>query len=182
MLIYDMIQHLMHDVCMTFPILITACVQNFRCSSFVGRRGGEQYLNISSSCSSVGNAAHELGHALGLWHEHSRPDRDMYIEVLTENIKSQKIANNNFGLLSQRTFSEVPPVTYDIESIMHYGAYAFTNDQTKKTIEVRDDADWDMCDNPQDMGQRERISHKDTLRIKMLYGCGDGTYNIRVSA
>ncbi len=164
----------MHDIpC----ILITPCVQNCRCSSFVGRRGGEQYLNISSTCSGVGNAAHEIGHALGLWHEHSRPDRDLYINVLTDNIKSQKIADNNFGLLSQKTFSKVPPVTYDIESIMHYGAYAFTNDQTKKTIEVRDGADWDMCDNPEEMGQRERISHKDTLRIKMLYGCGVGKYN-----
>ncbi len=152
---------------------------NCRCSSYIGRLGGEQFLNISSSCDTVGSAAHELGHALGLWHEQSRPDRDMYINIIYDNIISTEIADKNFGKLSQQTFSQVPLVSYDIESIMHYGSHAFPKDQNKKTIEVKADAKWDMCDNPKNMGQRKEISHKDALRVKLLYDCGDGEFKMR---
>ncbi len=156
------------------PFIIVV-FENCSCSSYIGRKGGEQFVNISNSCPSVGSAAHELGHALGLWHEQSRPDRDMYINVMHDNIISQEIDDKNFGILSESEFSKVPPVSYDIESIMHYGKQAFTKDQSLNTIEVREDVEWDMCDDPTQMGQRDKISHKDALRVKLLYGCGDGT-------
>lgn len=56
-----------------------------RCASFVGCRGGVQPIYLSDSCS-AGNLCHEIIHALGLHHEHTRVDRDRYITVQWENI------------------------------------------------------------------------------------------------
>ena len=48
------------------------------CWSYVGRLGGRQELNLqrgSPGCVHVGTIEHEMLHALGTWHEQSRPDR-----------------------------------------------------------------------------------------------------------
>lgn len=55
------------------------------CASFVGCRGGDQPVYFSSTCS-VGNLCHELIHALGLHHEHTREDRDHYVTVQWQSI------------------------------------------------------------------------------------------------
>ena len=46
------------------------------CFAFVGRTGGRQRLNLQrGGCLRAGTIEHEMLHALGVWHEQSRPDR-----------------------------------------------------------------------------------------------------------
>lgn len=63
----------------------------FSCSSYVGRIGGAQTISVGNADASIvckhGNIVHEIAHSLGFFHEHSRPDRDDYVNILWDNIE-----------------------------------------------------------------------------------------------
>lgn len=59
-----------------------------RCCSYVGRRGnGPQAISIGKNCDKFGIVVHELGHVIGFWHEHTRPDRDDHVTIIRDNIQ-----------------------------------------------------------------------------------------------
>ncbi|HYH09561.1 MAG TPA: M12 family metallopeptidase [Thermoanaerobaculia bacterium] len=97
------------------------------CSSHVGRRGGQQFVNLAAGCLR-GQTIHEIGHVIGLWHEQSREDRDLFVQIKWENIEPAATHNFNQHITDG---DDVGP--YDYGSIMHYGAKAFSKND-KPTI------------------------------------------------
>ena len=99
------------------------------CSSFVGRQGRAQEVNLSAGCN-TGSTIHELGHAIGMPHEHTRPDRDQFVVINVNNIAAGRA--HNFDISPAAVVS-----AYDTGSIMHYGSWSFSGNG-QPTIERLD--------------------------------------------
>ena len=125
------------------------------CSSYVGRTGyGAQAINLGSYCS-TGNVIHEIGHAFGLWHEHTREDRDQFVKVNWGNIQSGQ--SHNF---TQSISNGDDLGVYDYNSIMHYNGTAFT---------VNGAATIETIPAGIPIGQRTALSTGDVTAIRQLY-------------
>jgi hypothetical protein len=131
-------------------------IETDRNSSYVGMTGGQQILNMLSHHTGV--AIHELGHALGLIHEHQRSDRNNYVKIFLENVEQGKQHNFRFIAVS---LNYTP---YDFLSIMHYRKSAFGIGRLN-TIEPLP-AYMEFIDK---MGQRDSLTTKDIQTINNLY-------------
>jgi len=67
-----------------------------------------------------GQICHEMGHSFGLQHEHSRPDRDGFVTVLSGNITA---GNEHFFNIDSNATAHA---AYDFESVMHFGRNVFS--------------------------------------------------------
>ena len=92
------------------------------CQSSIGRAGGKQYINLDEDCS-TGAIRHEIGHAIGLFHEHQRLDRDNYVKIHTENILAGY--ENDFAIPSASISQNLG--AYDYGSLMHYFPHTFSS-------------------------------------------------------
>ncbi|XP_076020003.1 hatching enzyme 1.2-like [Genypterus blacodes] len=88
------------------------------CWSSIGRDGGKQVVSVSvQGCVHRGTIQHELLHALGFHHEHTRSDRDQYVRINWDNLSP---ANRyNFYKADTNNLN----TAYDYSSVMHYGRY-----------------------------------------------------------
>ncbi|XP_073424454.1 astacin-like metalloendopeptidase isoform X4 [Dendrobates tinctorius] len=129
------------------------------CWSYIGRILGKQTVSLSSpSCMVYGVIQHEAMHNIGFFHEHTRMDRDNYIDILWQNM--DQAYYGNFNSADGNTFS----IPYDYASVMHYNNYAYSKDNILRTIVPKPDPSVPI-------GQRSGMSSLDVMKINANYGC-----------
>ena len=152
------------------PDYISFIKNNSECNSYIGRVGGRQYIRLTSGCArSQRSVLHEIGHALGLWHEQSRPDRDSYVTILWDNIEEKyRFA---FRKRIDRAV-DYQGTGYDYGSIMHYPTTAFVKPNCSgcQTIVVNNNAAYISQSSPE-LGRGKNISDSDAIQIRRLYKC-----------
>ncbi|XP_067456281.1 meprin A subunit beta-like [Thunnus thynnus] len=132
------------------------------CYSYVSRiiESG-QVVSIGHRCDRLGTVEHEFLHALGLYHEQSRYDRDDYVTIIWKNIKDGY--RDNFQKLtpsSSTTFN----APYDYLSVMHYGK-SFFSKNSGITIATK------LPQYQDKIGQRIEMSQTDVYKLNRLYNC-----------
>ena len=133
------------------------------CTATVGMRGGQQFINVSDTCTAMG-LAHEIGHALGFWHTQTRSDRDRYLRVLGLNInKSYRFAFDSHA----GDADDLGP--YDYASLMHYSPAAFAKPGL---------ASMETIPAGIPIGQRVGLSTGDIAAATRLYGPPAGEVTI----
>ncbi len=130
-------------------------VEAGQCASWVGfQNNGAQSIYTGDKCSE-GSMIHEIGHALGLLHEHTRPDRDSFVQINWNNITPEK--THNFDILEDA----IVLGEYDYDSIMHYGSHFFSSNGTATITPLQGGVT--------KIGQREYISDGDRNSMIELY-------------
>jgi len=148
------------------PNYIIFTVRECGCCSFVGKRGnGPQAISIGKNCDKFGIVVHELGHVVGFWHEHTRPDREDHVEIIRESIQPGQ--DYNFNKLTAEEVNSLGQ-TYDYGSIMHYARATFAKATYLDTIRPRPEPGQEVLP---EIGQRVKLSPGDIAQTNLLYNC-----------
>ncbi len=127
-------------------------------SSPIGRSGGQQTILLARTKSDIGSAIHEIGHSIGLFHEQTRADRDDYVTILWNKIKSDKKHNFDKYTVNYAGYDIGP---FDFNSVMLYHSWSFSIDDSA-TMTKKDGSTF--------YAQRSYLSTGDVNGVRLIYG------------
>ena len=131
------------------------------CSSWIGMQGGQQTVTLAEGCGN-GAAVHELGHAVGFFHEQTRADRDNFVTIYWDRIQSGM--SYNFDKMTSNDGQTHG--SYDYRAIMHYRTTAFGINNAITIWPKQGGVDTNY------MGNGSVLSNGDVAATAAIYGTG----------
>lgn len=126
------------------------------CYSNVGYQGGAQYIRCHLHGGGFNKASivHEIGHAIGFYHEHQRDDRDNFVEIMPGGRDDDYAKKDKVHMFGR----------YDLGSIMHYYFHTSPSDDSKikPKLELPEGA-------IEKVGRRETLSEGDIAAAREMY-------------
>jgi hypothetical protein len=141
-------------------------------SDYIGKKGGQQVISLQAGLT-TGVVIHEIGHAIGFYHEQCRTDRGNFIIFNSDNIVP--------GLPSQHyqyaTWQEIGDNgaqigDFDFESVMLYGSFANSNGVDPVMTTLWGGVWW---------AQRDGLSAGDIETANFIYGAPFGRLRYEIS-
>uniref|UniRef100_A0A914H2Y4 Metalloendopeptidase n=1 Tax=Globodera rostochiensis TaxID=31243 RepID=A0A914H2Y4_GLORO len=131
--------------------------------SYVGIVLPVNTIKLNFACPNMlGVTMHETMHALGLDHEHQRPDRDDFINILWDNIEPQHTEMFTPTLATKYTSYGIH---YDFSSLMHYSYRATARQYWLKTMTAKVNPEV----NDEKMGIRDALAQSDVNVLNRMY-------------
>jgi len=140
-------------------------------TTYIGKQGGIQVVNIGYNCARFMYVVHEIGHVIGFWHEHTRPDRDDFVTVYPDRISKSNLLN----FVKRKPLDvDYQGVKYDYRSIMHYPKNAFARlgcfGVRCVTVAVNNFPEYFRQGRPE-LGAGTELSPGDIQQANRLYSC-----------
>lgn len=140
-------------------------IPNGGCYSYLGMVGGEQEV-VVDNWAEAGSIAHEILHALGLLHEHVKPNRDDFIRINHSNIIENYEHNFDVFETDMSFYTE----GFDFKSLMCCHSWLFAADINYPTLIAGDGTVFKT--------QRKYLSEKDVELINRLYSIDNEDVNM----
>ena len=126
-------------------------------ASSIGENNVYNHMYYGSGSYPVGHVLHELGHCIGLVHEHQRPDRDAYVEIVWAKIYPEYA--HNFDIRDNPLIRE-EDYEYDYNSIMHYHSTGFSIDGSETIVPLGD----------HEIERTDELTNLDREKCRAIYG------------
>ncbi|XP_055609012.1 zinc metalloproteinase nas-14-like [Uranotaenia lowii] len=144
---------------------------NTGCYSYVGRQTNNQYnlinLQTPGCTNTVGTPVHEMMHAIGFFHEQTRPDRDDWITInrsaLRQEYQTDQFYNANFAILDANEV-DTYNIPYNYGSVMHYSKFAGAASSEYPILNNK--KPWNG-----DFGNNNGFSQNDINQVNLRYKC-----------
>ncbi|XP_077149184.1 embryonic protein UVS.2-like [Ranitomeya variabilis] len=118
-------------------------------------------------------------HALGFYHEHTRKDRDQYIDILWQNISP-----NDYSSFKTDDDGNLMNLPYAYNSVLHYASTAYSNVPGQPSMVAKSDRSISL-------GQSIAMNNFDVVKVNTLYNCNicrrkfvelSGTFNFNFAS
>jgi hypothetical protein len=128
------------------------------CASHIGMNSKPQQIVLELNCG-YSAIIHEIGHAVGLHHEHTRGDRDNFVTIFEQNVIWEQRYNFWKAIFAFDIGS------YDYNSIMHYSCDAFSANGLP-TISLKNPPPGVSCTT---VGMGNSLSDGDIAAVNRIY-------------